>query len=267
MDQLLQTYTNSPLWFWLLGSVLAYGLATNALWILRSRDWLPAPYTEGLVQIARFLFYLGIPYLALGGWPRQPFQGLLLPGDMGLVGIGGRWPPNRWLEAAGTAIGFGLLACLLLALAWALANRQGRAGMDAPRFRFPRRPWWIIPIDTLYLQVHWAFYRAALAVLLEDLYKGVFLGLGLVYLEWSLNPYWRRGWRAGTQAAAQWLQAALALVTALIFLYTRNAWLCLGVHAVLVLLFWGFGREPAVIIQQETVEALPPMASGSDPLD
>ena len=78
------------------------------------------------------------------------------------------------------------------------------------------------------------------------MYKGVFLGLGLVYLEWALNPAWRRGWRALPRAAEQWLQAALALVSALVFLLTRNLWLCLGVHAVLALLFWGFGREPQV---------------------
>ena len=245
MDQLTQIYTDSPLWFWLLGSVLAYGLATNALWLLRSRDWLPLPYRNWLVQAGRFLFYLGIPYLALGGWPRRPFQGLLSPADMGLVGLGGRWPPTRWLEAAGTAIGIGLLACLLLALAWASANRRdsGTGLPSEPRFRFPSRPWWAIPIDVLYLEVHWAFYRGALAVLLGDLNAGVFLGLGLVYLEWALNPSWRRGWRTGPQAAVQWLRAALALVAALIYLFTRNLWLCLGVHAVLELVFWGFGRE------------------------
>jgi hypothetical protein len=266
MDQLIQIYSDSPLWSWLLGSVLAYGLATNTLWILRSRDRLPVPYASWLVQIARFLFYLGIPYLALGGWPRPPFGGLLSLADMGLVGLGGRWPPSRWLEAAATAIGFGLLACLLLGLAWANANRSRSTGAGPSRrpFPFPARPWWAILIDVLYSQVHWAFYWGALAVLLQDLYRGVFLGLGLVYLEWALNPFWRRGWRGDPQAAAQWLGAALALVTALIFLSTRNLWLCLGVHAVLELLFWGFGREPRAASQQETTEALPPLVSNSD---
>ena len=184
--------------------MLAYGLATNALWILSSRDWLPSPYSNWLVQAGRFLFYLGIPYLVLGGWPRQPFQGLLSPADVGLVGLGGRWPPTRWLEAAGTAIGIGLLAGLLLALAWANANRRdpGAGRPTEPRYRFPARPWWALLIDVLLLEVHWAFYRGALAVLLADRYKGVFLGLGLVYLEWALNPAWRHGWRAGPQASA-----------------------------------------------------------------
>jgi hypothetical protein len=226
------------------------------------------------VQVARFLFYLGIPYLALGGWPRQPFQGLVSMADMGMVSIGGRWPPTRWLEAAGTAIGIGLLAGLLLVLAWANANRRGPG---EPRFRFPRQPWWTIPVDTLYMEVHWAFYRAALAVLLADLYKGVVLGLGLVYLEWALNPAWRHGWRAAPRAAEQWLRAALALVSALVFLLTRNLWLCLGVHVVLALLFWSFGREPqadvdsAIVRPQEdeggidkSADALPSAEPGSD---
>lgn len=248
MDQLAQTYADSPLWFWLLGSVLAYGLGANALWLLRPRHWQTVPRGGWLSQAARFLFYLGIPYLALGGWPRGPFQGLLLLGDMGLVGLGGIWTPNRWLEAVGTALGLGLVAGLLLFLAWANANRgpsMGSGPLSEHRLRFPPRPWWAILVDVLYLEIHWAFYRGALAVLLGDRYAGVFLGLALVYLEWGLNPFWRHGWRIGSRAAAQWLRAALALVVALIFLLTRNLWVCLGVHLVLELAFWGLGQERA----------------------
>jgi hypothetical protein len=148
---------------------------------------------------------------------------------------------------------------LLLTLAWANANRRGPASAGHPpgrRFRLPRRPLWAVLIDILYLQVHWAFYRGALAVLREDLYAGVFLGLGLVYLEWGLNPYWRRGWRDSSLATARWLRAALALVAALIYLFTRNLWLCLVAHAVLGLLFWGFGREPRRAVQLQPSEAL-----------
>ena len=97
-------------------------------------------------------------------------------------------------------------------------------------------------IDGLYCSVHWAFYRTALAVLRDDLYAGIFLGLALVYVEWSLNPFWRRGWRAPSRAGGQWLRAALALVAALVFLLTRNLWVCLGVHWGLELAFWYLGR-------------------------
>jgi hypothetical protein len=101
----------------------------------------------------------------------------------------------------------------------------------------------MLPIDALYLQVHWAFYRGALAVELGDVYTGVFLGLGLIYLEWALNPFWQQGWRDKNLAAGQWLRAALALVAAILFLFTRNLWVCLGVHGALELTFHSLGRE------------------------
>jgi hypothetical protein len=241
VNSLALAYSESPLLFWVLGSVLVYTLGTNALWLARSRGLSSSPGRGWLVQTARYLFYLGIPYLALGGWPRPPFSGLLSLEDLGLVGLGGRWPVTRWLEAVGVGLGFGLAALLFLLLAWANANRH------AGSLRFPSRPWWAILVDVLYLEVHWAFYRGALAIVLGDLYVAVFLGLGLVYLEWGLNPFWRQGWRSMSGAAAQWLRAALALAVALLFLFTRNLWICLGVHTLLELAFWHLGRERATI--------------------
>jgi hypothetical protein len=192
-----------------------------------------------LIQVARFLFYLGIPYLVLGGWPRPPFHGLLSLEDLGLVGANPRWPATRWLGAAGTGIWLGLGAFLILLLAWKNANR------GAVRLRFAARPWWSLLVDGLYLQVHWAFYRAGLAVALGDLYAGVFAGLALTYLEGALDPFWREGWRQQSQVAGRWLRAALALLAALLFLLTRNLWVCLAAHGVVELAFWRIGRPPA----------------------
>lgn len=234
LDRLLQIHTEAPLAFWVLGSVLAYAVVTNALWLAKARGLQPPSYSNWLIQAARFLYYLGVPYLALGGWPRPPFSGLLSLGDMGLVGLGGRWPVTRWLDSAGTGLGFGLVAFLVLLLAWSSA-----------RLRFSPSPWWATLVEVLYLEVHWAFYRGAVAVVLNDLYAGVFVGLGVVYVEWALNPAWREGWRSESSAASQWLRAALALVIALLYLSTRNLWVCLGVHALLELAFWGLGRRRA----------------------
>jgi hypothetical protein len=242
VDRLALAYAASPLLFWLLGSELVYGFSTNVLWLIRSRD-LGSLYFHLLAQIWRFLFFVGIPYLALGGWPRQPFQGLLSLEDMGLVGPGPLWPVNRWLEAGGTGLGVGLLVLIFLVLAWNGAHRAG----DGPRTRLPSRPWWTLLVDVLYLQVHWAFYRAAAGTLLGDDYAGIFVGLGLIYLEWGLNPAWRQGWRSASQAAGQWLHAALALVTAILFLLTRNLWVCLAIHWSVEPIFWRFGRGQAQI--------------------
>ncbi len=64
---------------------------------------------------------------------------------------------------------------------------------------------------------------------MQDAYAGVFLGLGLAYLEWSLSPFWRWG---GAWAGGRWLRAALALIVALLFLITRNLWICLAIAIV-----------------------------------
>jgi hypothetical protein len=88
-------------------------------------------------------------------------------------------------------------------------------------------------------------------VILDDVYAGVFLGLGLVYLEWGLNPAWRQGWHHESQAATRWLHGALALVVAMVYLLTYNLWVCLGVHWLLELAFWRLDREP---VQQVEIQ-------------
>ena len=241
---------DSPLVFWVAASILACALVTNALWLLRSRGIQRHPAWPALSQAARFVFFLGIPYLALGGWPRPPFSGLLSLEELGLVGFSPRWPATRWLQSVGTGLALGMAAMVLLLLAWTQANRA--AGNH--RLRFPPRQWWALWVDGLYLQVHWAFYRGALAAALEDVYTGVFVGLGLVYLEWALDPFWRQGWREPAQAAERWLRTALALVAALIFLFTRNLWVCLAIHGLLELTFWRLGQPAQTAENAESEE-------------
>lgn len=232
-----KAHVNSPLMLWIWGSVLVYAVASNALWF--TRDSRRSPHLPASLNAGRFVFYLVIPYLALGGWPRRPYQGLLSLEDMGIVGLGGRWPLSRWLEAAGTGLGWALVTALILVLAWAYANRRAH-GL---RLRFPSRTWWSILIDVLYLEVHWAFYRGALAVALDDVYAGIFGSLALIYLEWSLNPFWRQGWRQESQAATCWLRGAMVLVIALLFFLSRNLWICLLVHCLLELSLRQLGSE------------------------
>lgn len=230
----------SPLLLWLWGSVSAYVLAANALWVVR--DTWRSSHRQWMVEAGRFFFYLGIPYLALGGWPQRPYQGLLSLEDMGLVGLGGRWPATRWLGAVGAGLGWGLIAFLLLLLAWANANRLTHGAW----LQFPSRKWWLILVDVFYLEVHWAFYRSALAVTLDDVYAGIFWGLGLIYLQCSLNPFWRQGWHLQSQAATRWLRAALTFIIAVLFFLTRNLWICLLVHWLLEVFLRQLGRERAL---------------------
>jgi hypothetical protein len=243
MDALLARWTSAiagaPLVFWIGGSLLVYAIGANALWLLR--DSLQRPLARWLVQVGRFAFYLVVPYLALGGWPRRPYQGFLSLEDMGLVGLSEHWPVTRWLEAAGIGLGWGVVALIILSLAWVSANRRD----GSTWLLFSPSRWWAVLVGVLYLEVHWAFYRGALAVMLDDAYAGVFLGLGLVYLEWSLNPLWRQGWRLGSQSAERWMRASLVLIIALLFLLTRNLWVCLAVHILIEFSMRQLGRDRA----------------------
>lgn len=230
---------HSPLSPWLAGSILAYVLAANLAWLLRSRAFQRWPHWPWVVQAARFLFFLGVPYLALGGWPRPALSGLLSLDDLGLVGFGLAWPATDWLGAAGRGLVLGAAGFLILLVAWIAAKR-----LSVGAYLRLDRPLWATVIDGLVLQVHWAFYRAALSVVLADVYSGVFAGLALIYLEWTLDPFWRQGWRSPSQATARWLHAALALITAVIFLSTRNLWICLAVHWATELTFSRLARAP-----------------------
>ena len=91
-----------PLLLWVLGSVLVYVLGANVLWLARETRRLPASVGSVLYQAGRFLYYLGVPYLVMGGWPLEPHRGLLAPVTLGLAGLDATWTVSRWLEAAGT---------------------------------------------------------------------------------------------------------------------------------------------------------------------
>jgi hypothetical protein len=241
VDKLARAYASSPLLFWISGSLLACTLVTNLLWLFRSNAIGRSSYGQAIEQAGRFFFFLGIPYLAMGGWPRRPFQGILSLEDLGLVGLNARWPVTRWLDAAGTTVGLGVAALLFLALAWINARQATRDH----RLCFHPRPWWAIVADVLYLEIHWAFYRSILIVVMNNLHSGVLLGLGLIYLEWGLDPFWRQGWQPESQPAERWLRATLALVVALLFLLTRNLWVCISIHLLLELIFRRLGRSLA----------------------
>lgn len=267
---------DAPLFPWIVASLVAYVVAANVLWAIRStargKGWMGSPYVRILAYAGSFFYHLGVPYLVLGGWwpfsgdigipGWQPQQGLLALADMGLVGLGQQWPVTRWLEAAGTGLALGLFSLLALGFAWLNASRlsTGRppAGADSRplSLEFAPRPWWAVLVGALYLEVHWAFYRGTLAVILDDVYAGVFVGLVAVCLEWLLSPFWRRGVAPPTgtvpDAGRAWLNAGLALTSALLFLLTRNLWICLSIHWLLALAFWALARSPSATLQETT---------------
>ena len=106
------------------------------------------------------------------------------------------------------------------------------------------------PLDAALQQWHGAFYRALVIGLLpaamgslmtvplvpalarsaatDALYWGSWLGLGLLALEWALNPFARAELRQPIRREAALRRAILAIATTALFTLTRNLWLCLA---------------------------------------
>jgi hypothetical protein len=163
---------------------------------------------------------LGLPFLAL-------IKGITNPRLLGLSDL-------DWIRGIGAGVPLGLGAFLLLAWGWSHHIRSlGRRKVERPRsgeVHLLSQPWgWPLTLlEVIYLEAHWAFYRSGLLTVLGD-YWGVFAGLGVVLIEWATNPILRRN--LGTERQGEILSmASLALVIAILFLFTKNLWLCAIIH-------------------------------------
>jgi len=226
---------------WVLCSILVYGLAVNVSQRLRRSSWsrlnrsLTAldrwPHRLWLHQALRFIYYLGIPYLALT-------RGITSPVLMGLWGT--HWFHPRWAGdlALGAAVALGAL--LLLLWSWRhflLTTANTEPGAQASPYPFQRRllsvPWgWgLLVLDVLYLEMHWAFYRSAAIRSLGD-YYGVFVGFVLILTEWGLDPRFRRDLDMTSRDGKAMTTVAIAFVVAIVYYLTANLWLCMTVHLI-----------------------------------
>ena len=89
---------------------------------------------------------------------------------------------------------------------------------------------WILLREVIYLETHWAFYRSAAILLLDNHYAGVFLGFLLVTLEWSINPAWRTDLGLQGRSVSILVRWVMAFVMTIIFLLIRNLWLLVPIH-------------------------------------
>jgi hypothetical protein len=191
-------------------------------WVGVVKGW---PYGHWLLEAIRLLYYIGIPYAAL-------LRGVALPRLMGLTNL-------NWFKGIGlgTVLGGGNL--LLLALIWRWYARavaalplsaRERAGTSL-EFAGSTNKWAFLR-EAIYLESHWAFYRSATILLLDDYYVGIFLGFLLVTLEWAMNPAWRKDWGLSWRSTDILMRWSMAFTMAIIFFFIRNLW-------VLVLIHWG----------------------------
>ncbi len=187
-----------------------------------------------LLESIRLAYFLLLPYAILirRGVLELQTLGLLGPADPGqsLLGWGG-----EWVVAAGRMMALGLAGALVLSWGWRnYASQVPGAGFQVAGLGPILR-------ETAYLQVHWAFYRAAPLLWFGPTGEGwpVFIGVVLVGLEAGLDPRLWAALREPARAPRPLLKAALCWLSALGFALTHNLWLVAAVHAGLT---WGSAR-------------------------
>jgi len=185
-------------------------------WVKAIRGW---PYRYWPLEAIRFLYYIGIPYAAL-------LRGVVLPRLMGLT------DPD-WVKGIGLGAALGGGTLLLLALiCWWYARAIMALPVPTKRGHLGDEPinGWGLLREVIYLQTHWAFYRSAVILLLDDHYTGTFLGFLLITLEWAMNPAWRKDLGLPWRSVTPLIRWSMALSTAIIFLLIRNLWVLVPVH-------------------------------------
>jgi hypothetical protein len=217
-----------------IGSMLLYLAGANLAWYYRvtpggGRFRLIGPlvgssYARPAYEIWRFVYYVGLPYVALFvGWV-----------DLRAMGLGFL----DWAKGLRWAIVLGLATWSLLMFVWV---PYLRATVQMPIKVDPQGTTWARRVvEVVYMQAHWAFYRAACILLLttvfpDDLavYWGASAGIALTFLEAWADPRVRRHIaRLGEGEPALW-GAGQAIINTVGFVLTRNVWLLTLLHLAL----------------------------------
>ncbi len=208
-------------------SVVLYALAANLGWMLAARlpradrktrwlRWLQTAWiARVLAELLRWLYYLGVPYATL----------MLGYNTVGALGI---WNLD-WLDTLPTALVLAAGAMVVFVWIWRpYARTQHPHAVDESRWNQARHI-----LELLYQQAHWAFYRSGPILWLGDPYWGAFIGMVLTFVEGWSNPNVRASAREITRADAPLWTGSLAVVSAVVFIYTQNWWYCLGIHLLL----------------------------------
>jgi hypothetical protein len=215
---------------WVVASIVAQIVATNL------GEWLGPRYTARLqplfehslwkifLMLARVAYFILVPYAALIG-------GFASPRLYALTGLD---DSHAWGLASLIA------ACTFVAVSvilWFHSRTMLRhypPGVfpAAPRRAQLSQPWGFafILLDALCLQAHWTFYRAGGIAFLNQTLAGALGGLVVVFVEWLLNPAWRKKIRAPGQSEDLCLTMVLALMSWLMFVAASNFWLMLIAH-------------------------------------
>ncbi len=226
-------------------SILLYAVAANLGWLLQHQAP-PGTWKQRVARIqssrllvvlkelARWSYYLGMPYAAL----MVGYDTVRALGVWNLDWVGGIVP--ALIAAVGSV-------ALVLWIWRPYAQIQHPHAVDESRWNWARHI-----VELFYQQAHWSFYRSGPILWVGDLYWGSFLGLGLAYIEGWTNPNVRSSIRQITRADAPLWTGSLAVITTVIFIYTQNLWYCLIVHLMLDLGVRGLIGFPRVSAIDDT---------------
>jgi len=214
-------FSSQNLWLWIATSVLLSTLVSGLAWRRRpAAGGIPRPIQwllSVLREAGRFLYFVGLPYVAL-------LSGLIPATQVGLVN-------REWLRDLTLSLPLGLGAFLVLLLLRALTLWREKTAPGGTLTGESSPSLWLTLRESTYQEIHWAFYRSAPLLAVDDRTQGIALGLGIVALEAWLNPTWRERWHHPHLAATALRTAGVAVVMAVIFGITGNLWITLGLHA------------------------------------
>ena len=225
------------------------------------------PFGRATVFLVRFAFYIGLPYIVL-------MNHVLSPVVVGLVGtqtsdlpwwlLG--WNTSEWAKAliggsdpaGGVTVGALLpdgIAVAILLLGWRNAFRANLALRETGNAfpsggLLPAPSIFVIVRESLFAEIHWAFYRAAPLAFIADPYWATLAGAVLVVLEWVLDPTWHAGLADGSRREALLMQLTWLALSASIFVLTRNVWPILVLH---IILAWVVGRWIALFAARQSL--------------
>lgn len=229
---------------WTLASMVIFVLVTLAVSPARAAQLRLTPGGRFIESVARLLYYVGLPYLTL-------LTNSLAPIDLGLAGNSGPllgWSTPDWLAALNDWLVVGLIALIPIGgVARQLAHHARPLGIDV-------RPTSSIIVDSVYSEIHWAFYRAAPLILLGDVYVATLAGAGLILVEQAVTLA-HRGLSAEPEERQSWLgQALLLTMSATLFALTRNLWLIVALHLITELLLKAWSSRLLSPAIESTVE-------------
>ncbi len=208
--------------------------------------------------VGRLVYFVGLPYAALLTRSLSPF-------DLGMAGNSGPilgWSSVDWLNQLNDVLVIGLLALVPIGLAAQQMARGGQPlGVDV-------RSTGATLLDAAYAEIHWAFYRSAPYIILNDVYAATLIGLGLVSVE-LLVTLVRNGLGTQPEDRQSWLgQALLLALSAAVFIITRNVWLALVLHIVFEVAIKLWSTQLADRVPGRPAARLdpPPLADAGDSL-